>query len=209
LRSAAILFREVLDGGWTNYPVGYNYVQYNPSTSCGGSVINIENKATSALYRYTPYQPNSGSLAAGYGTASCGSYGNRNFYLYFMDWFGDPTSDNGSSSLAYENELILKKYSDFSEILGESTGNIGHNSSVNSYWRKFENGYIVGNSSKGYYISMGAMRRVWQDNGFESGRMGFPQSDIETDETGVRMQRYENGYVVYGTEEGGYELLHR
>ena len=88
IRKAAALFRIVLDGGWTNYPLGDNYIQYNPNAACGGSVVNIKNLATSSLYRYTPYQPNAAALAAGYGTAYCGSYGNRNFYHYFEDWFG-------------------------------------------------------------------------------------------------------------------------
>ena len=94
VRNAAALFRTVLDGGWTNYPLGNNYIQYNPNAACGGSVVNIRSLATSALYRYTPYQPNAGALAAGYGTASCGAYGNRNFYLYFEDWFGGITHSN-------------------------------------------------------------------------------------------------------------------
>ncbi len=93
VRNAAALFRTVLDGGWTNYPLGNNYVQYNPNAACGGSIVNIRSLATSALYRYTPYQPNAGAIAAGYGTASCGAYGNRNFYLYYQDWFGGITSD--------------------------------------------------------------------------------------------------------------------
>ena len=93
IRKAAALFRTVLDGGWTNYPLGNNYIQYNPNAGCGGSLVNIRSLATSALYRYTPYQPNEGALAAGYGTAYCGAYGNRNFYLYFQDWFGGITSD--------------------------------------------------------------------------------------------------------------------
>ena len=92
VRNAAALFRTVLDGGWTNYPLGNNYIQYNPNAACGGSVVNIRSLATSALYRYTPYQPNAGALAAGYGTASCGAYGNRNFYSYFEDWFGGVTA---------------------------------------------------------------------------------------------------------------------
>ena len=92
VRKAAAMFRTVLDGGWTNYPLGNNYIQYNPNAGCGGSVVNIRSLATSALYRYTPYQPNAGALAAGYGTAYCGAYGNRNFYLYFEDWFGGVTA---------------------------------------------------------------------------------------------------------------------
>ena len=91
LSKAAELFRTVLDGGWTNYPLGENFIYYNPNSSCGGSVVNIENLATSALYRYTPYQPNEAALSVGYGTVSCGAYGNRNFFYLFVDWFGDPT----------------------------------------------------------------------------------------------------------------------
>ena len=91
LDNAASLFRTVLDGGWTNYPLGDNYIAYSPNAACGGSIVNIENLATSSLYRYTPYQPNAAALAAGYGTVTCGAYGNRNFFLFFTNWFGDPT----------------------------------------------------------------------------------------------------------------------
>lgn len=95
LRNAANLFRTVLNGGWSNYPVGWTYVQYNPNASCGGKVINIQNRATSALYRYTPYQPNQSAINAGYGLGdSCGAYGNRNTWALFTDWFG--SSDNNS-----------------------------------------------------------------------------------------------------------------
>jgi len=64
-------------------------IRYDVEVSCGSSPVYIANKATSALYYYTPYQPNAASLKAGYGTGdSCSSYGNRNFYNYFTDWFG-------------------------------------------------------------------------------------------------------------------------
>ena len=95
VRKAAALFRTVLDGGWTNYPLGWNYIQYNPDADCGGSWVNVRSLGTSALYRYTPYQPNASALAAGYGSGdSCGAYGNRNFYLYFEDWFGGATYED-------------------------------------------------------------------------------------------------------------------
>jgi hypothetical protein len=76
--------------GWcTTYLKGQNYIAWSPNGSCGGSTVNIENLATSALYSYTPYRPNQAALNAGYGTGdSCSAYGNRNFYLYFTDWFG-------------------------------------------------------------------------------------------------------------------------
>ena len=110
IRWAAGLFREVLNGGWTNYPVGYNLIKYNPSDSCGSSYVYIENLATSALYRYTPYQPNAGALAAGYGEAYCGAYGNRNFYLYFTDWFGSTQNPAPSNASIKNGTYYLKSF---------------------------------------------------------------------------------------------------
>ena len=109
VRRAAELFRVVMDGGWTNYPVGNNYIKYNPNAACGGSVVNVQNRATSALYRYTPYQPNVGALAAGYGTAPCGAYGNRNFYLYYEDWFGNIMGEAGYVPFLNPRYMILSR----------------------------------------------------------------------------------------------------
>ena len=42
----------------------------------------IENRATAALYYYTPFTPNAAALANLGGTGdACLSYGNRNFWL--------------------------------------------------------------------------------------------------------------------------------
>lgn len=78
---------------WTiPYKVGSRYVQYHPNSGCGGTSVNITTHGTAALYNYTPYQPNSASLAAGFGVGdSCSSYGNRNFFNYFNSWFGPTT----------------------------------------------------------------------------------------------------------------------
>ncbi|MDQ0645022.1 FG-GAP repeat domain-containing protein [Microbacterium murale] len=81
-----------MEGKWFQwYAPGNTWnLRYHPNESCGSSPVYIANKATSAMYYYTPYQPNAAALAAGYGEAnnSCSSYGNRNFYNYFTDWFG-------------------------------------------------------------------------------------------------------------------------
>jgi hypothetical protein len=64
-------------------------IQYHPNKSCGSSAVTIANRATAALYNYTPYQPNAAALAHMYGTGdACSSYGNRNFWRVFTDWFG-------------------------------------------------------------------------------------------------------------------------
>ena len=56
---------------------------------CGRVSTTIENLATASLYTYTPYRPNQAALNAQYGLGdTCSSYGNRNFFLYFNDWFG-------------------------------------------------------------------------------------------------------------------------
>ncbi len=92
---AAKMYRSILnrDPNWYSpYIAGYNpRVYWHPDTSrCGSRSLTIENWSTAALYSYTPYRPNQAALDAGYGTGnSCSSYGNRNFYLYFKDWFGN------------------------------------------------------------------------------------------------------------------------
>lgn len=92
---SARMFRAIMNASptwYTPYVVGNNYIRWSPTASCGGSTINIQNRSTQALYNYTPYQPNQAALNAGYGTGDgCSAYGNRNFYLYFNDWFGSTT----------------------------------------------------------------------------------------------------------------------
>ncbi len=75
--------------GSFNYRAGKtNTIQWHPNSSCGTSKVFIKNQATANLYNYTPYRPNISALAAGYGGGDpCSTYGNRNFYNYYVDWF--------------------------------------------------------------------------------------------------------------------------
>ncbi len=74
-------------------------IQYNPSASCGGSNVYIQNQATADLYNYTPYQPDAAALNNLYGTGdSCSAYGNRNFWRLYSDWFGSPINNGLPSS---------------------------------------------------------------------------------------------------------------
>ncbi|PZF58998.1 hypothetical protein DEJ23_04315 [Curtobacterium sp. MCSS17_008] len=83
--------------GTSNYFTWFNpgatrNIQYNVPTSCGTKAVNVQNKATAALYYYTPYTPNTAALNNLYGTGdSCSAYGNRNFWRMYNDWFGSPT----------------------------------------------------------------------------------------------------------------------
>ena len=91
---AAWQFRKYLnhtDDYW--YIIGDNLIPLNPKSSCGHQIVNIQNKATIALYLYTPYVPNEAALNNLFGQGdSCSAYGNRNFWSYFYRWFGSPTS---------------------------------------------------------------------------------------------------------------------
>lgn len=125
---AAELFRYTLDHGYYAYPEKTHgvYVAYNPSSACGRSEVYIENRATAALYRYTPYQPNSAALNAGLGVGdSCSAYGNRNFYLYFTQWFGSTQATVDGTPIVIpdgEYSLILKSSSD--RALGARGSNV-------------------------------------------------------------------------------------
>jgi uncharacterized protein YgiM (DUF1202 family) len=80
---------------YTQNPTLFNYrpgrtntIKWHPSTECGTSRVYIQNQATANLYIYTPYRANVAALAAGTSTGDgCSSYGNRNFYNYYVSWF--------------------------------------------------------------------------------------------------------------------------
>lgn len=82
-------FYDQTPGWFIPFTPGNRFIPYNPDSNCGGSNVNIENRATAALYSYTPYQPNPATLAVPVGqTAACGAYGNKNFFHFFNSWFG-------------------------------------------------------------------------------------------------------------------------
>jgi hypothetical protein len=99
VRWSAYMYHAIMtnDLDWyAPYTLKENYIQYNPNTSCGGSVVDIKNRATQSLYNYTPYQPNEAVLEWKLGDGpyvssaypGCGAFGNVNFYTYFTEWFG-------------------------------------------------------------------------------------------------------------------------
>lgn len=102
-------FRGYIDkpAGWfVPFTTGVNSIAYHPNASCGRGNVNIENRATVALYSYTTYQPNQAALNAQYATGDgCSSYGNRNFYLFFTDWFGSTTM-NGTFLRTISNPTL-------------------------------------------------------------------------------------------------------
>ena len=78
---------------WGHVAGRVNQVRLHPNAQCGTTAVYIQNQATAGLYNYTPYQPNAAALGNLYGTGdACSSYGNRNFWRAYTDWFGSTTT---------------------------------------------------------------------------------------------------------------------
>ncbi|MCB2413603.1 VCBS repeat-containing protein [Demequina sp. TTPB684] len=94
-----------------NYRAGrYNNIYFFPpdeKPQCGYAPVFIDNVATASLYNYTPYQPNGAALANLYGTGDgCSSYGNRNFWRIYADWFGTSQAPPSITTTDGANYLI-------------------------------------------------------------------------------------------------------
>jgi putative cell wall-binding protein len=79
---------------FTWFPVGKTTnIAYSPKGSCGEAPVTIWNKATAALYYYTPFQPNAAAMKDLHGDGdTCSAYGNRNFWTIYTGWFGSTTT---------------------------------------------------------------------------------------------------------------------
>jgi hypothetical protein len=128
------------------YKVGWNDIQYSPSTACGTKRVYIENIATLSLYIYTPYTPNDASLTNYPGTANCGSYGNRNFFMFFNEWFGS-TRSNPFSSMDVSRKLVAKT----------DTAKVNPSTGVIISGQNISKGQVVEYSSKTNITANGAL----------------------------------------------------
>ena len=91
------------------YQPGVRSIDYHPDeVRCGSKSVNVQNVATTALYTYTPYTPNAKALANPYKTGdACSSYGNRNFWLYYNDWFGNTGAGDNLLSTSTETAFTI------------------------------------------------------------------------------------------------------
>lgn len=179
VNNAAWQFRHNLDHDSRYYPSGKTtFVKYHPNASCGGTNVYIENRATGALYQYTPYQPNSQALGAGYGTGNnCSSYGNRNFYLYFNDWFGSTQISIDGSVITVPDGVyaIQSKVGSGKRVLDTAGGHKDNGTNI-QIWDNYGNDnqkWQFTRTSSGYYNIMNLDSKKYLDlNGAvaESGR---------------------------------------
>jgi uncharacterized protein with LGFP repeats len=177
---------------------GVHYIQWNPNAACGGATIRIANFATAALYNYTPYQPNAAALAAGYGLGdSCSSYGNRNFYNYYTDWFGTTQSRY--------REAIDEEYAAQGGVsaLGAPVSDyLRLTKNGGGYARAYASGSIYWTASTGAKtLVLGPVRDYYFAHGGADGALGWPSSNLQAVATGSRggvAQAFTDGSVYAG-----------
>ena len=202
VRWAARMFRAIMNNSptwYTPYKLGNNRVYWHPDLSrCGSSTVNIQNRTTVALYSYTPYRPNQAALNAGFGTGnSCSSYGNRNFYQYFKDWFGNPNGPIVKGAIGARHRELGGN----TGLMGRPLGDEVPKADGGRY-QVFQKGVIIWKSGLGAWDNRGAIRTEYRANGFESGRLGYPMSGETKMPDGGRYQQFENGRIYWKSGVG-------
>jgi hypothetical protein len=157
ISEAAKLLRSYLTNmtqPWWTYRKPYQSNKIAWAPGCSSASVYIENKATAALYTYTPYQPNKASLDNMYGEApTCGAYGNRNFWRVFNDWFGSTHAINGNITLSKPltvtplvvGEPVTASYEVFnSSNYAASAGGLGICARING--QNYDFGYKTSNT---------------------------------------------------------------
>lgn len=162
----------------------WNNILFNPNTACGTQSVFINNQATAALYIYTPYTPNAAALSNMYGTGdSCSSYGNRNFWRLFTDWFGNPRS--------YSPHPGFVAYWD---AHGGASGSMGApagypifvDANGQGWYQRFQTGYVYGSNWGGTaFIYNNVILAEYSRQGGPASGMGWPNGE-QICSTGLR-----------------------
>jgi len=183
--------------------IGVNSLPYHPKASCGTVEVDIANQATLGLYFYTPYVPNAAALENMYGTGdSCSSYGNRNFWRGFTDWFG-------STRIAVRGP-IQKAWL----AAGGLDGIVGRQRQHEvcredgvfcAQW--FQRG-TVASSKKGAFVMTGPIEKAWRLDGAHRGALAWPYAPASFRKAdGSTMQRFTGGYLVQSAAHGTTRVL--
>ena len=184
------------------YKIGTNDIQYSPDPACLTKRVNIENVATLSLYIYTPYVPNDAALANYPGTSNCGAYGNRNFFMFFNEWFGSTWKNTALPEIKPRYDQLKNE----SGPLGKITSNGYCSPARDVCWQDFEKGNIIWSPSTGAWESKGGIRERWGLLGYQTGIMGYPISAENWDGRGL-WQSYQNGAIIGTTKTGFWESM--
>ncbi|PWW22929.1 uncharacterized protein with LGFP repeats [Geodermatophilus normandii] len=192
--------------GRTN-SIGYQVAPADPTRfnhmdrDCGRASVYIENQATAGLYNYTPYVPNSAALAAGYGKGdACSAYGNRNFYNYFVDWFGSPQS--AGAAAIWERNVALKAAG---VDLGPALNDVWCDQPNGGCRQRYTYGDIYWSQATGAHAVRGAILAKYYAMGGPA-YMGYPVAEEGQDRnaSGVYYSNFQDGDVVWSQATGAH-----
>ena len=179
----------------------WNSILYSPYTdrNCGAESVYIQNQATAGLYVYTPYVPNQAALNNLYGTGdSCSSYGNRNFWRLYTDWFGDTTGYSTHGAIG-----------GFWTSAGGATGSLGYPTGneiqvQGGVSQTFQGGTVWWNASSGNtFMVHGAILTSYSEQNWERGALGYPLSnEICGLQDGGCYQTFEGGQIHWSPNSG-------
>ncbi|GAT72631.1 hypothetical protein MHM582_1107 [Microbacterium sp. HM58-2] len=169
---------------------------------CGSSPVYVANKATAALYYYTPYQPNAAALRAGYGEGdSCSAYGNRNFYNYFTDWFG-PTQYALRAAIAKTWEALGGAGGSLGTPVGSEKSVAGNGG---GFVQEFQRGtiWLKSGAAEAFAMGTGPLRNSYLAAGGPAGGWGWlaaaPRCGMV--DSGC-LATFQNGIVGYSPATG-------
>lgn len=174
---------------------------------CGSITVNIRNSATAALYNYTPYAPNAAALNNLYGTGdSCSSYGNRNFWRFFSDWFGDPTLIPAEAAIAQEYTAEGGASGPLGRAVADDTCSVGSTSCL----RRYEGGTIYWGQSAGAGAVLNVLDAAYRASGGPGGPLGFPTSNhivVNSNPNGLGSGQHFDGGTIYSSAQGTFPVL--
>ena len=189
--SAARQFQRYGNSPFTWYPVGQtsNILYQANMPECGTKAVYIQNRATAALYYYTPYTPNSAALAAGYGRGdACSAYGNRNFYQLYVDWFG-------SSVIQSPIEIAYWQIGGTSSFLGTQLAPESCYNNNAFCEQRFQNGYMEWTPATGAYAIRNEVQALWAQYNYQLGFLGWPTSN-PSNTTSTYTQTFQGGTIT-------------
>jgi hypothetical protein len=194
------------------YRPGSNYIKWAPFDrtnyldTCGGSNVNIQNRATAALYSYTPYQPNAAALNNLYGTGdSCSSYGNRNFWRDFNNWFGTTYGEVNETNINWSFESLDGSPTSISGqdgAVGQTPKAIQFGNSIQVFYYDVTNG----NLKRSYENGSGWVTETLDGSGGVAGRINadvgkMPAAAIYNNQLHVFYFDVTNGDLRHGVSD--------
>ena len=176
-------------------------VRWHPNEACGSSPVYIQNQATANLYYYTPYQPNAAAIRAGYGEGDgCSSYGNRNFYQYFNDWFGSTQRDH-----AMEIEAEYQAQGGAGTLGAAQSGVLTLSKNGGGYARAYAGGSIYWTTATGAKTVLGGpLLTYYFGRSGADGDMGWPALNQQplAMPTGAGVAQLFTGGSLYSSARG-------